>query len=447
MADLPYDAILLVSFGGPEGPDDVIPFLENVTRGRGIPRERLAQVGEHYAHFGGVSPINEQCRRQRAALERALADAGMSLPVYWGNRNWDPYLSDEIERMAEDGVTRALAVFTSAYSSYSGCRQYRENIIAARDEVAERRPDLTIPHIDKVRAYYDHPGFIEPFAEATRTAVDELGEDARSTLVFTAHSIPMSMASTSDYEAQLAEAARLVAERVADPAPPHTLVWQSRSGPPQVPWLEPDVNDEIRRLADTGVESIVIVPVGFVSDHIVVMWDLDEEAGATAADAGISFAPPWHPEPNRWMPLLRCGSTSCANGSRPNEAAHRLERRSGRSRFAPTSAESTAAPPQCGLLAGPTGLPAGRTDRTVRRTKRALRAIYRALRARIHHPSHGISYHLAHATGGRFRWMLRHRGGPPRRDTRISGRGNEVNHARIAAEALRYRLDLVAVPS
>ena len=231
-----------------------------------------------------MSPINEQCRRQRAALERALADAGMSLPVYWGNRNWDPYLSDEIERMAEDGVTRALAVFTSAHSSYSPS-QYRENIIAARDEVAERRPDLTIPHIDKVRAYYDHPGFIEPFAEATRTAVDELGEDARSTLVFTAHSIPMSMASTSDYEAQLAEAARLVAERVADPAPPHTLVWQSRSGPPQVPWLEPDVNDEIRRLADTGVESIVIVPVGFVSDHIEVMWDLDEEAAATAADA------------------------------------------------------------------------------------------------------------------------------------------------------------------
>ena len=160
MADLPYDAILLVSFGGPEGPDDVIPFLENVTRGRGIPRERLAQVGEHYAHFGGVSPINEQCRRQRAALERALADAGMSLPVYWGNRNWDPYLSDEIERMAEDGVTRALAVFTSAYSSYSGCRQYRENIIAARAEVAERLAEQTIPNQDKVPANYDNPSYI-----------------------------------------------------------------------------------------------------------------------------------------------------------------------------------------------------------------------------------------------------------------------------------------------
>ncbi|MEM8755598.1 MAG: ferrochelatase, partial [Pseudomonadota bacterium] len=175
MADLPYDAILLVSFGGPEGPDDVIPFLENVTRGRNIPRERLAVVGEHYAHFGGVSPINEQCRRQRAALATALADAGLDLPVYWGNRNWDPYLVDEIERMAEDGVTRALAVFTSAYSSYSGCRQYRENIITARDEAAERRPDLTIPPIDKVRAYYDHPGFIEPFVAATVTAIDELG--------------------------------------------------------------------------------------------------------------------------------------------------------------------------------------------------------------------------------------------------------------------------------
>lgn len=332
MAEFPYDAILLVSFGGPEGPDDVIPFLENVTRGRGIPRERLAQVGEHYAHFGGVSPINEQCRRQRAALARALDDAGMSLPVYWGNRNWDPYLSDEIERMAEDGVTRALAVFTSAYSSYSGCRQYRENIIAACDEVAERRPDLTIPHIDKVRAYYDHPGFIEPFAEATRTAVDELGEDARPTLVFTAHSIPMSMASTSDYEAQLAQAARLVAERVADPAPPHTLVWQSRSGPPQIPWLEPDVNDEIRRLAHSGVESVVIVPVGFVSDHIEVMWDLDAEAAATAADAGILFARAVAPgtEPvdafvGMWVDLVRERIEAERGGSPARAALGALE--------------------------------------------------------------------------------------------------------------------------
>lgn len=312
MAELPYDAVLLVSFGGPEGPDDVIPFLENVTRGRNIPRERLAVVGEHYAHFGGVSPINEQCRRQRAALATALAAAGIDLPVYWGNRNWDPFLVDEIERMAEDGITRALAVFTSAYSSYSGCRQYRENLIDARAQAAERRPELTIPEIDKVRAYYDHPGFIEPFADATRTAIAELGADAEPTLVFTAHSIPMSMAASSDYEAQLAEAARLVAERIADPAPPSTLVWQSRSGPPQVPWLEPDVNDELVRLAETGVDAAVIVPIGFISDHIEVMWDLDAEAAATAADAGIRLARAVAPgtEPDdafiaMWVDLVR----------------------------------------------------------------------------------------------------------------------------------------------
>ena len=312
MAELPYDAVLLVSFGGPEGPDDVIPFLENVTRGRNIPRERLAVVGEHYAHFGGVSPINEQCRRQRAALEAALTDAGIDLPVYWGNRNWDPFLVDEIERMAEDGITRALAVFTSAYSSYSGCRQYRENIIEARGQAAARRPELTIPEIDKVRAYYDHPGFIEPFVSATQAAIAELGDDADPTLVFTAHSIPSSMAASSDYEAQLAEAARLVAERIAEPAPPSTLVWQSRSGPPQVPWLEPDVNDELVRLAEAGVGEAVIVPIGFISDHIEVMWDLDAEAAATAADAGIrltrAVAPGTEPDDAfiaMWVDLVR----------------------------------------------------------------------------------------------------------------------------------------------
>lgn len=315
MADLPYDAIMLVSFGGPEGPDDVIPFLENVTRGRNIPRERLAEVGEQYAHFDGVSPINDQCRRQRAALEQALAAAGVDLPVYWGNRNWEPYLDDEIERMAADGVSRALAVFTSAYSSYSGCRQYRENLIAARATVAERRPDLNVPEIDKVRAYYDHPGFIEPFAAATRRAIDALGRDTEADtepmLVFTAHSIPTSMAATSDYEAQLAEAARLVAERVATPAPAWTLVWQSRSGPPQVPWLEPDVNDELQRLGAEGLTAAVIVPIGFVSDHMEVMWDLDTQAAETAAAAGIELgravAPGTTPEPafiEMWVDLI-----------------------------------------------------------------------------------------------------------------------------------------------
>lgn len=279
---VPYDAVLLVSFGGPEGPDDVIPFLENVTAGRNIPRERLAVVGEQYDHFGGVSPLNEQCRRQRAGLEQELAGRGLDLPVYWGNRNWAPYLADTIREMTNDGVQRALAVFTSAYSSYSGCRQYRENIQAARAEVAGA------PQIDKVRAFYDHPGFIEPFAAATDVAVRDLGADAEPTIIFTAHSIPTSMAAGCDYEAQLLEACRLVIERIDRPLP-WRLAWQSRSGPPQVPWLEPDVNDEITSLAADGVEAVVIVPIGFVSDHMEVAWDLDIQATATAKDHGVTI--------------------------------------------------------------------------------------------------------------------------------------------------------------
>lgn len=304
MTESPYDAILLVSFGGPEGPDDVIPFLENVTAGRNIPRERLAEVGEQYAAFGGVSPINQQCRQQRSGLEAALAASGPALPVYWGNRNWDPYIEDAIETMAADGVTRALAVFTSAYSSYSGCRQYRENIITARERVQQRRPDLIVPVVDKVRAYYDHPGFIEPFAAATEQALNRLGERRRGdglastdqeagptkpTLIFTAHSIPVSMADQCDYEAQLREAARLVSERVADGTLPWTLAWQSRSGPSQIPWLEPDVNQVLAELPDQGVDQVVVVPLGFVSDHMEVMWDLDTQARATAEAAGILF--------------------------------------------------------------------------------------------------------------------------------------------------------------
>ena len=311
MAGSPYDAVLLVSFGGPEGPDDVIPFLENVTAGRNIPRERLAEVGEQYAHFGGVSPLNEQCRRQRAALEAALAKTEHAVPVYWGNRNWDPFLADTVERMAEDGIERALAVFTSAYSSYSGCRQYRENLIAARDTVAERRPDLDVPEIDKVRAYYDHPGFIGPFVEATAAAVADHGADARPTLVFTAHSIPTAMAAQCDYEAQLHEAARLVVAALPDPSLPWRLVWQSRSGPPQVPWLEPDVNDALTALGADGVTHAVIVPIGFVSDHMEVMWDLDTQATETAEAAGIALgravAPGTTPEPafiDMWVDLI-----------------------------------------------------------------------------------------------------------------------------------------------
>ena len=237
----PYDAVLLVSFGGPEGPDDVLPFLENVTRGRGVPPERLRAVAEHYLARGGVSPINAQCRALLGALDAELRAAGHALPLYWGNRNWHPMLPDTVARMAANGVRRALALVTSATSSYSGCRQYLEDIEAARAAVGP-----AAPRIDKIRQYYDHPGFIEAAAENVRAALAEFGDaDGRVRLVFCAHSIPVAMARTSEYEAQLREACRLVVERVPGAAA-YDLVFQSRSGPPAVPWLEPDVNDSIR---------------------------------------------------------------------------------------------------------------------------------------------------------------------------------------------------------
>jgi len=323
----PYDAILLVSFGGPEGPDDVIPFLQNVTAGRNIPVERLAEVGEQYAHFGGVSPINDQCRRQQQTLRNALVTAGLDLPVYWGNRNWDPFIVDAVEQMTQDGIGRALAVFTSAYSSYSGCRQYRENLIAAREEVAARRPELTVPAIDKVRAYYDHPGFIGPFVAATMAALE--AHETDPVLMFTAHSIPNSMAAACDYQSQLAVAAELVTagvNRRRDNNEPlsHQLVWQSRSGPPQVPWLEPDINDALVSIASDGVTNAVIVPVGFVSDHMEVMWDLDTQAAETAEVNGVmlsrAVAPGTAPEPefiDMWVDLIieRCLAETIADPS------------------------------------------------------------------------------------------------------------------------------------
>ena len=273
-----YDAILIVSFGGPEKPEDVVPFLENVTRGRGIPRERLEQVGEHYFLFGGKSPINDQCRALIDALKPALADAGIDLPIYWGNRNWEPMLTDTIAQMAADGISRALAFVTSATSSYSGCRQYRENILAACEAVENA------PHIDKIRQFYDHPGFIEPMIDNVAQCLANL-PDAR--LVFTAHSIPMSMANTSDYVAQLTEASRLVAAGAGHDD--FDLVWQSRSGPPQIPWLEPDINDHLESLNETGTRSVVVVPIGFISDHMEVMFDLDTEATATAERLGMAM--------------------------------------------------------------------------------------------------------------------------------------------------------------
>ena len=285
-----YDAFLLVSFGGPEARSDVIPFLENVTRGRGVPAVRLEQVAEHYYRFGGVSPINQQCRELLAAIEKDFAASGIDLPLYWGNRNWDPYLADTVAAMAADGVRSAVAFATAAYSSFSSCRQYLDDIALARAQAGDGAP-----RIDKLRPYFDHPGFIEPLADATAAAVESLPSALRSDadLVFTAHSIPVAMAAASGprggaYPAQLAAASRLVAERVG--ARSWQLAYQSRSGPPSQPWLGPDVGDCIGELARSGSRAVVLVPIGFISDHLEVRYDLDVEAARTAQRLGVALA-------------------------------------------------------------------------------------------------------------------------------------------------------------
>jgi protoporphyrin/coproporphyrin ferrochelatase len=277
-----YDALLFVSFGGPEGPDDVVPFMENVTRGRGIPRERLVEVSAHYQLFGGVSPINGQNRALIAALSDELAARGTALPIYWGNRNWAPMLGDAVEQMAADGVKRALAFVTSAYSSASGCRQYREDIARACAAVPGA------PVVDKIRVFYNHPGFVEPMVDSLRATLAELSDDerARVELAMCAHSIPMSMADTSDYVVQLTETARLVAESGA-PGVPWSLVFQSRSGPPTQPWLEPDISDHLTQRSQAGASCVVMVPIGFISDHMEVVYDLDTQAMAHARDLNL----------------------------------------------------------------------------------------------------------------------------------------------------------------
>jgi ferrochelatase len=285
-----YDALLVVSFGGPEGPDDVMPFLENVLRGRNVPRERMLAVAEHYQQFGGVSPINAQNRALIAALKTEFAAANLDLPIFWGNRNWHPLLPDALAEMRARGIRRALAFFTSAFSSYSGCRQYRENIAAAQQQVGPGAPQ-----VDKLRAFYNHPGFIEPMIERTQSALAELpaGRRAGAHLLFTAHSIPQAMAQTCDYVVQLHEAARLVAAGVGHST--WRVVYQSRSGPPSQPWLEPDIGDELAQIAG-GVQSegvagadVVAVPIGFISDHIEVLFDLDKEARNKAIELGLNF--------------------------------------------------------------------------------------------------------------------------------------------------------------
>ena len=281
---MPYDAFLLVSFGGPEGPDDVLPFLENVLRGKNVPRERMLAVAEHYQHFGGVSPINEQNRALLAAIKNEFTAHGIDLPVYWGNRNWHPLLPDTLEEMKQDGVKHALAFFTSSMSSYSGCRQYRENIAVAQEQVGDGAPA-----VDKLRVFFNHPGFIEPMIERTSDALRQLPEDRRSqaVLLFSAHSIPNAMADNCKYETQLREASRLISAGAGHPE--HRVVFQSRSGPASQPWLEPDVGDVIREVAAAGAKDVIVVPVGFISDHMEVMYDLDHEAADLAEELGLGF--------------------------------------------------------------------------------------------------------------------------------------------------------------
>ncbi|MGP3968845.1 ferrochelatase [Streptomyces sp. 6N223] len=296
----PYDALLLLSFGGPEGPDDVLPFLENVTRGRGIPRERLAEVGAHYHLFGGVSPINAQNRKLLDALRDDLAEQGVALPVYWGNRNWAPYLTDTLREIVADGRRRVLTLVTSAYASYSGCRQYREDLAAAL--AALEREGLPLPRVDKLRVYFNHPGFLTTVAEGVTAALAQLPAGVRdgAHLAFTTHSIPTAAADTSGppaghgpggaYVAQHLDAAAFVADAVRGTTGverPWRLVYQSRSGAPHIPWLEPDICDHLRSLRDAAAPAVVMVPIGFVSDHMEVIYDLDTEALDTAREIGL----------------------------------------------------------------------------------------------------------------------------------------------------------------
>ncbi|MET9696965.1 ferrochelatase [Streptomyces sp. NPDC006529] len=302
----PYDALLLLSFGGPEGPDDVVPFLENVTRGRGIPRERLKEVGKHYFGFGGVSPINGQNRELLGALREDFAGHGVDLPVYWGNRNWAPYLDDVLREMAADGRRRIAVLATSAYASYSGCRQYRENLA---DALAKVEADgLQRPRVDKLRHYFNHPGFVEPMIDGVLAALASLPEETRAGahLAFTTHSIPTAAADASGpvedhtehgeggaYVKQHLDVARVIADAVRERTGverPWQLVYQSRSGAPHTPWLEPDVCDHLEALHAAGAPAAVMVPIGFVSDHMEVLYDLDTEATAKAAELGLPVA-------------------------------------------------------------------------------------------------------------------------------------------------------------
>jgi len=315
----PFEALLLVSFGGPEKTEDVVPFLENVTRGRNIPRERLIEVGEHYFSFGGRSPINDQNRALISALEKDFADAGIDLPVYWGNRNWDPYLRDAVEQMSADGVRRAACFVTSAYSSYSSCGQYRENL---REAAAGLPIELA-----KLRHYFNHPDFVRPFIEGTAAALKETDPDGH--VVFVTHSIPQAMNAASGgpgagaYLRQHESVARVIVEELG--IENWSIAFCSRSGSPHVPWLEPDINDHLESLAAGDVRSVVVTPIGFVSDHMEVVYDLDTEAAQTAARLGLDFArvptPGVHPAFVAMIRELVLERAAAERGERPTRPA------------------------------------------------------------------------------------------------------------------------------
>ena len=281
----PYEALIVISFGGPNCNDDVIPFLENVLRGKPVPRSRMLEVAEHYYHFGGKSPINEQNLALIDALKGELARREIDLPIYFGNRNWAPYIPDALRQMRDNGVKKALAFFTSGFSSYSSCRQYRENVAKAQEEIG-----AGAPRIDLLRKFYNHPGFIEALTELAKEKLASLSEAGRASnkLLFVAHSIPQSMADHSRYEEQLREASRLVAQALD--TPDWELVFQSRSGPPTQPWLEPDICDRIERLPSEGYRAVTVIPVGFVSDHMEILFDLDTEAVEKAEEVGLEMA-------------------------------------------------------------------------------------------------------------------------------------------------------------
>ena len=284
MSEPTFDALLVISFGGPEGMDEVEPFLRNVLRGKRVPEERIREVAHHYRIFDGVSPINRQNRDLIEAVRRELREKGPDLPIYWGNRNWHPLLPQTLREMAADGIRKALGFVTSAYSSYSGCRQYLEDIRRARKETGAPPPE-----IHKLRVFYNHPGFIESNRDRVRAALERIPGDRRSRaqLLFTAHSIPLAMARGCDYVDQLRETCRLVAKTVSHPA--WSLAYQSRSGPPHQPWLEPDAGDHLRRIASRGVRDVVVSPIGFISDHMEVVFDLDVELMDQARSLGLNL--------------------------------------------------------------------------------------------------------------------------------------------------------------